>query len=198
LAPARAAKAASERSRPACDQLTSTWAALIGPTPDSSSSHGATAATTAPAPPVARPPRRPAAGSGGRCSAGSGRSCGAPATGSAAPAAPRSARSVAWSQARAARPVAPRAPHNQGLELVDGAHLGPAGAVASGQQHPQRLPITTPTRHDLVVVGQGLPRRPESVRASLLAPVRPAGRLGRPTSTTHSPRACKKLVSPAP
>jgi hypothetical protein len=45
LAPARAAKAASERSRPACDQLTSTWAALIGPTPDSSSSHGATAAT---------------------------------------------------------------------------------------------------------------------------------------------------------
>jgi len=33
LTPARAAKAASERSRPACDQLTSTWAALIGPTP---------------------------------------------------------------------------------------------------------------------------------------------------------------------
>jgi hypothetical protein len=46
LAPARAAKAASERSRPACDQLTSTWAALIGPTPGSSSSHGATAATS--------------------------------------------------------------------------------------------------------------------------------------------------------
>ena len=46
FAPARAAKAASERSRAACDQLTSTWAALIGPTPDSSSSHGATAATS--------------------------------------------------------------------------------------------------------------------------------------------------------
>jgi hypothetical protein len=40
LAPASAAKAASERSRPVCDQLTSTWAALIGPTPGSSSSHG--------------------------------------------------------------------------------------------------------------------------------------------------------------
>jgi hypothetical protein len=44
LAPARAANAASERSRPAYDQLTRTWAALIGPTPGSSSSHGATAA----------------------------------------------------------------------------------------------------------------------------------------------------------
>jgi hypothetical protein len=46
LAPARAAKAASDRSRPAYDQLTRTWAALIGPTPGSSSSHGAMAATS--------------------------------------------------------------------------------------------------------------------------------------------------------
>jgi hypothetical protein len=38
LAPASAAKAASERSRPACDQLTSTWAALPGPMAGSSSS----------------------------------------------------------------------------------------------------------------------------------------------------------------
>jgi hypothetical protein len=37
LAPAKAANAASERSRPAYDQLTRTWAALIGPTPGSSS-----------------------------------------------------------------------------------------------------------------------------------------------------------------
>src|SRR5215211_4340526 len=39
LVAARAAKAASERRRPACDQLTSTWAALRGPTPGTSSSH---------------------------------------------------------------------------------------------------------------------------------------------------------------
>ena len=31
---ARTANAASDRSRPACDQLTSTWAALIGPMRD--------------------------------------------------------------------------------------------------------------------------------------------------------------------
>jgi hypothetical protein len=41
--PARAANAASERRRPACDQLTSTWAALSGPTPGTSSSQGTTA-----------------------------------------------------------------------------------------------------------------------------------------------------------
>jgi hypothetical protein len=32
LTPAKAAKAASERTRPGCDQLISTWAALSGPT----------------------------------------------------------------------------------------------------------------------------------------------------------------------
>ncbi len=40
LVPARAATAASEQNRPACDQLTSTWAALRGPTPGTSSSQG--------------------------------------------------------------------------------------------------------------------------------------------------------------
>jgi hypothetical protein len=39
LAPANAAKAASERSPPACDQLTSTCAALIGPIPGNPNSH---------------------------------------------------------------------------------------------------------------------------------------------------------------
>ena len=39
--PARRAKAASERTRPRCDQATSSWAATIGPTPGSSSSCGA-------------------------------------------------------------------------------------------------------------------------------------------------------------
>jgi hypothetical protein len=47
LVPARAAKAASERNRPVCDRLTSTWAALGGPTPRTSSSQGATAPTGA-------------------------------------------------------------------------------------------------------------------------------------------------------
>jgi hypothetical protein len=56
LVPARAAKAASERNRPACDQLTSTCAALRGPTPGTSSSHGAAACTSV-AKQVTRPVR---------------------------------------------------------------------------------------------------------------------------------------------
>ena len=43
--PARRAKAASERTRPWCDQVTISWAATIGPTPGSSSSCGASART---------------------------------------------------------------------------------------------------------------------------------------------------------
>ena len=46
LTPANAAKAASERTLPGCDQLTSTWAVLSGPIPGSSSSHGAAARTS--------------------------------------------------------------------------------------------------------------------------------------------------------
>jgi hypothetical protein len=46
LVPARAANAASERNRPGCDQLTSSWAALIGPTPHTSNSQGTAAATS--------------------------------------------------------------------------------------------------------------------------------------------------------
>jgi hypothetical protein len=65
LAPASAAKAASERSRPACDQLTSTWAALIGPTPGNSSNHGMTAATSRSS--SARSPAASAASSWIRC-----------------------------------------------------------------------------------------------------------------------------------
>ena len=42
-APASIAKAASERNRPGCDQLMSTWAALIGPIPRWASSTGAMA-----------------------------------------------------------------------------------------------------------------------------------------------------------
>ena len=45
--PASRAKAASERTRPLCDQLTISWAATIGPTPGSSSSLGASARTWA-------------------------------------------------------------------------------------------------------------------------------------------------------
>ena len=40
-----AAKAASERTRPGCDQATSRWAATVGPTPGSSSSAGASVRT---------------------------------------------------------------------------------------------------------------------------------------------------------
>ena len=46
MTPAKAAKAASDRSRPACDQLIRICAALIGPMPGSSSNHGVTAATS--------------------------------------------------------------------------------------------------------------------------------------------------------
>jgi len=45
-APANAANAASERNRPGCDQLISTCAALIGPTPVKASSCGCIAATS--------------------------------------------------------------------------------------------------------------------------------------------------------
>ncbi|MEJ7655399.1 MAG: hypothetical protein WKH64_19725 [Chloroflexia bacterium] len=41
----RGGQAASERSRPWCDQATISWAATIGPTPGSSSSRGASART---------------------------------------------------------------------------------------------------------------------------------------------------------
>lgn len=41
LAPARAAKAASLRNRPGCDQAIRIWAAEIGPTPCSASRAGA-------------------------------------------------------------------------------------------------------------------------------------------------------------
>jgi hypothetical protein len=44
--PARRAKAASERTRPRCDQATISWAATIGPTPGSSSNSGASAHDT--------------------------------------------------------------------------------------------------------------------------------------------------------
>jgi hypothetical protein len=87
LTPARAAKAASERSRPAWDQLTRIWAPLIGPT------RAAPTATARPRPPAAparlpaRRPRRPAAGCAGRSSAGPEPSWGAPATLPAGPAA---------------------------------------------------------------------------------------------------------------
>jgi hypothetical protein len=47
-APASMAKAASERSRPGCDQLISTWAAVTGPTPGWASSAGATTRASVP------------------------------------------------------------------------------------------------------------------------------------------------------
>jgi hypothetical protein len=47
-APASMAKAASERSRPGCDQLISTWAAVMGPMPGWASSAGATARASVP------------------------------------------------------------------------------------------------------------------------------------------------------
>lgn len=90
LTPAKAANAASDRSRPACDQLTRIWAALIGPIPGNSSSHGATAATSRSSSAPSRQPRRPAAGCAGRSSAAPIRSCDAPATWRAGPATWRS------------------------------------------------------------------------------------------------------------
>jgi hypothetical protein len=66
-APASAAKAASERSRPAYDQLTRTCAALIGPTPGRPSSHGASAVTS-----LARSASSPAASVASVCTGPSG------------------------------------------------------------------------------------------------------------------------------
>src|SRR5215216_178960 len=108
LVPARAATAASERRRPACDQLTRTWAALRG------RRRGPPAATGRPHRPArsARPgaarPRRPAAGCVGWWPAGRARWLGVPATWSAAPAGRRSRPPGGWWVGRAARPVAPR------------------------------------------------------------------------------------------
>jgi hypothetical protein len=40
--------------------------------------------------------------------------------------------------------------------------------MAGGQQHPQGLPIATTPRHDQVVAGQRLPRRPEGIQGVTL------------------------------
>jgi hypothetical protein len=60
--------------------------------------------------------------------------------------------------------------NDQRPELVDGRDLGPAGAVAGGQQHPQRLRLATTPRRDQVVTGQRLPRCPEGVQGVALGP----------------------------
>jgi hypothetical protein len=142
LTPATAANAAYDRSRPAYDQLTSTWAALIGPTPGSSSSHGATAATSRSS--SARSSAASAANSldalGGRAQRPHGRAV-LQRPGRPVPE-PRATCDLAFGgQPAKFGPQLLGRPDDQRLELVGGADLSRARAVADRQQHPQRFPV---------------------------------------------------------
>jgi hypothetical protein len=74
--------------------------------------------------------------------------------------------------------------------------------MACGQQHPQRFTVAASARCWCVVEGErfsgGADRVDRIAFGAALAPLRLAGRLGRPTSTTRSPWASRKQASPAP
>jgi hypothetical protein len=174
LVPARAAKAASERRRPAWDQLTSTWAALRRPTPGTSNSQGAAARTST----VSSACRAIwSAGSPGRRNAGSGWRCCGRVTRPAAPRERRRSAPRGWPMAATRAVVA--------LRLV-------LSSARTASRSPRRRGMA----------GRSWPSASRAARtassASRLAPLRLAGRLGRPTSTTHSPRCCNTAVRPAP
>ena len=178
-APASMAKAASERSRPGCDQLISTWAAVTGPTPGWASSTGAIAATSTPSSFSSWLASAWAASTRSAVSR-SARTVARSSTGSLGWAV-SAAHARAW-----ASQVPPPSPARSG-----------SGAVTSCE-HPQRFAVATLA---------GLARwsrlnasRPARMASSgsLLAPLRPRGRLGRSISVTHSPRSARKLARPAP
>jgi hypothetical protein len=91
--------------------------------------------------------------------------------------------------ARAGCPAAARGGDDQRRGLPAGvrAHLDDGGA--GGGQHPDRLPVAALAWGGQVLAGQR-PCRPAPMasRASLVAPLRPRGRLGRSLSTTHPGR----------
>ncbi len=92
--------------------------------------------------------------------------------------------------------------HDQRLGLVGRLHPGLDRAMACGQQHPQRFTVAASARCWCVVEGErfsgGADRVDRIAFGAALAPLRLAGRLGRPTSTTRSPWASRKQASPAP
>jgi hypothetical protein len=75
-------------------------------------------------------------------------------------------------------------PNDQRLELVGGADLRGAGAVASRQQDPQRLPVPTATGRQQVVLGQRLSGGADGVQGVTLGPGAPRRPLG-PADLDH-------------
>jgi hypothetical protein len=176
----------------------STWAALRGPTPGTSSSQGAIAPT--------RVVSSAWSWSASACKNWMGAAVvrrartvlGAPATWSAVVAGGRSSGPGWRCRGRGARLATPRgAPTIRALSWPMAATRA-GGAASGGQQHPQGLPLATPAW----VASCSWPRASRAARtasnASLLAPVRDAGRLSRPTSRTCSPRCCRNTARPAP
>jgi hypothetical protein len=191
-------KAASERRRPACDQLTSTCAALSGPTPGTSSSQGPLLGPGWSARPATGRPRRPAAGCAGRWPAAPARWPGAPATWPAGSAGWRSRRSGGWWVAGVARRAAPPGAHDQGLGA--GRWRPPEPGWRSGAS--STAPAAPPAPPD----GAGWPGGPGRAPGGRPGP-RPARRPWRrcdwlaawsATSTTRSPDCCNTAVRPAP
>ena len=198
MPPASMAKAASDRSRPGCDQLISTWAAVTGPTPGWASSAGATIRTKM----ASSLPSWVASVWAARARSAVIRS--------ARTVARYSTGSLGWAvsaaHARAWRSqVPPRSPVRSG-----------SGAVTSRALRCRRASAATLTAPALVIWStrrasrwprwRGLARcsrlsasRPARIASSgsLLAWVRPV-RLGRSISVTHSPWSARKLASPAP
>jgi hypothetical protein len=190
-----------KRRRPGCDQLTSTWAALTGADPGN-----------------LEQPGRDRTDQGGqlggelvglglqgldalrRWSAARARSPGA--RSERAGRARRLAQRWIWVAVLAGAQLGAqllRGAHDQRLELPRWRPPWP-GWRSAGWQAARAAP---PAHRDAALLA-GAPgqvprgRGRTASRASLLAPVRRAGRLGRPTSTTRSPRCCRNPARPAP
>jgi hypothetical protein len=199
LTPARAAKAASERRRPACDQLTRIWAALIGPTPGSSSRQGVTAATSrsssarssaaSPASSWMRWAVDLSAQTVMRCSsdlAGRSRSLAQRAICRLVPSPRSSVRSSSGA------PTISALSWLMAQTLATHALWRVASSTRSASRSPRRRGASTWSWANASRAAR------MASNASLLAPVRRGGRLGRPTSTTCSPCARRNTASPAP
>jgi hypothetical protein len=183
----------------ACNQLTSTWAALIGPTPGSSSSHGARAATSRSS--SARSPAASAANSWMRRAvqrnARTVMRCSSEWAGQSRSTAHRRTLLLGRQPAKLGAQLL-RRPDDQRLELVGGAHLRGAGAMAGGQQYPQGLPISTTARRQRMLAGQRLTGGPCGVQGVALGATSSGRPLGSADLHHRSPWACRKAASPAP